>query len=62
LSDGRHLAAKPEYGMAESKQMPKANEAKTLDFETFVRAAMATGKPPAQRKKAAERRPRKGAE
>jgi hypothetical protein len=31
-----------------------------LDFETALRAAMATGKPPAQKKKAAKRRPRKG--
>jgi hypothetical protein len=30
-----------------------------LDFETFVRAAMQTGNPPAQNKKAAKRRPRK---
>jgi hypothetical protein len=48
--------------MAESKQKPKPKESNgaELDFESFVRAAMATGKPPTQKKKAAKRRPRKG--
>jgi hypothetical protein len=47
--------------MAGEKRKSKANEADgaRLDFETFVRAAMATGKPPAQKKKAAKRRLRK---
>jgi hypothetical protein len=38
------------------------NQAPALDFDSFVRAALATGKPPKAKpkKKAAKRRPRKG--
>jgi hypothetical protein len=48
--------------IVESKQKPKRKqrEGATLDFESFIRAALQTGKPPAQKKKAAKRRPRKG--
>ena len=60
----RPIPADSEYSgdMAGEKRKPKAKEADVprLDFETFVRAAMATGRPSAPKKKAAKRRPRKG--
>jgi len=57
LSDGRPIPADSEYSgrMADSKQKLKPK----IDFETFVRAAMATGKPPAEKRKAAKQKPKK---
>lgn len=62
MSDGRPIPAESEYndGMAESKQKPKPKPKGEIDFESFVRAAMQTGKPSAKKKEAAKRRPRKG--
>jgi hypothetical protein len=63
LSDGRPIPADSEYSqdMPESKQKPEPKERNgaVVEFEAFVRAAMQTGKPPAQKKKAAKRRHRK---